>query len=230
MKYKAICFDIDGTLYPARIMNRYLLRFFILHPFMNRTYSRLRAEYRKRQDSFALSELKDKSFSFREASVLTNSDAKYKTLNDVEAFRKKYYSLLLRRFKSIGYQKDTVSTFAFLKENNTKFAFLSDWPLGTKLKQIGLGEYADMAFSSDDTGYLKPSAHGFEFLLDKIGVEKKDVLYVGDSYSKDVLGAIGAGFDAVLVNVKGKKDDFPKALAVFETWADFDRWLRKMYE
>ena len=66
-------------------------------------------------------------------------------------------------------------------------------------------------------------------MLYNLKIDSADVLYVGDSYAKDIAGAHGAGIDAVLVNVRGSEKDFPSryplAKAVFNRWSDFDVWL-----
>ena len=110
-----------------------------------------------------------------------------------------------------------------------------NWPLYAKLKGMGLEDLVDFACSSDDTGFLKPDTHCFEYLLYNLNVRPEDVLYVGDSYVKDVAGAAGAGIDAVLVNVarsdlKDCTSRYPLAKAVFSDWKDFDCWLSARLE
>ena len=106
----------------------------------------------------------------------------------------------------------------------------TDFPLFGKLEGMGLDGYVDFSASSDDVGFLKPDSHCFEYLLYNLKLERNDVLYVGDSYSKDIAGACNAGIDAVLVNVKQSElrdaaERFPLAKEVFCNWKDFDAWL-----
>ena len=98
----------------------------------------------------------------------------------------------------------------------------------SKLKNLNFDAAAD-------AGFLKPDAHCFEYLLYNLKMDAKDVLYVGDSYSKDIMGASAAGLDAVLVNVrpsemKDASGRFPLAKAVFCSWNDFDKWLTAILE
>ena len=53
-----------------------------------------------------------------------------------------------------------------------------------------------MLFSSEDR-YIKPHAMVFQRVLDRIGANADRVLYIGDSYRCDVLGARNAGLDVV---------------------------------
>ena len=107
---------------------------------------------------------------------------------------------------------------------------MSRGELFEKLKSMSLSDLVDFYASSDDIGFLKPDTHCFEYLLYNLKMEAKDVLYVGDSYDKDIVGANSAGMDAVLVNVerselKDAKTRYPLAKAVFCRWKDFDAWL-----
>ena len=88
---------------------------------------------------------------------------------------------------------------------------------------MGLDKYVDFGASSDDAGFLKPDAHCFEYLLYNLKMESSDVLYVGDSYVKDIVGSHNAGIYAVLVNVK--PSDYPLAKEVFGSWKELDAWL-----
>ena len=75
----------------------------------------------------------------------------------------------------------------------------------------------------------------FEYLLYNLKMDPQDVLYVGDSYEKDIVGASAASIDAVMVNVRGLKPGdaeakYPLAKAVFGTWDEFDKWLTALLE
>ena len=185
MDYKAVCFDIDGTLYPAKVMNRRLLALGLRHPVFAMKYNRMRRSYRELQGGFEDDpSLKDASLRVREATIL-----------------QKNYGICEK--KDIGVVEDRLE----------------------KLGSMGLSKYVDFAASSENVGFLKPSVHCFEHLLYNMDLKPCEVLYVGDSYSKDVAGAYNAGIDAVLVNAKGGADRYPLACGVFSTWADFDGWL-----
>ena len=100
---------------------------------------------------------------------------------------------------------------------------------------MGLSKYVDFATSSTNVGYLKPNIHCFEYLLYNVGTKPSETLYVGDSYTKDVVGAFNAGLDAVLVNAKEKQvkeatKKYTLACGVFSSWLDFDAWLSEKLE
>lgn len=238
MPYKAICFDIDGTLYPPRTMHRRLLRLYLRHPLFCRQYNRIRAEFRRHQASFE----KKIPLRWREAIILKTKSGREPEAFSQEDFRteydrleKKFYGPMGRMYEKTAPFGGVRGTFEKIRSKGLKIGVFTDWPLYAKLKGMGLEDLVDFACSSDDTGFLKPDTHCFEYLLYNLNVRPEDVLYVGDSYVKDVAGAAGAGIDAVLVNVsrsdlKDCTSRYPLAKAVFSDWKDFDCWLSARLE
>ena len=233
MAYKAVCFDIDGTLYPVRTMNRRLLRLGIRHPLFNMRYRRGRKEIRRHQGTWS----QDIPFRWREAMVVGSGTGMETRPFREDDFRKTYdrlrnwvYGPMERLYARTVPFDGVRRTFEKIRDNGLKIGVFTDFPLFSKLQGMGLADLVDYAASSDDTGFLKPDAHCFACLLYNLKMGPKDVLYVGDSYSKDIAGASGAGIDAVLVNVapsrmKDAATLYPLAKAVFSTWDGFDRWL-----
>ena len=234
MRYKAICFDIDGTLYPFSLMQRRLLRIWMRHPVFTSRYNRSRKEFRRYQNSFE----KKLPFRWREAVIIQNGTGKEPETEFSESdYRKTYESLkhkmydpMERLYRSTKPFEGVRETFRNIKAHGIKIGVFTDFPLFGKLRSMGLDEYVDLSASSDDVGFLKPDAHCFEYLLYNLKMEQSDVLYVGDSYKKDIVGAHDAGIDAVLVNVKPSalrdaEKNFPLAKKVFGSWKEFDAWL-----
>ncbi len=234
MKYKAICFDIDGTLYPKAVMNRRLLALGFLHPHFSLCYNKMRKQLRQCQESLQGNLIsKEATVIVKNSSKCKNQDIKGETfLAEValvkERLEKWIYAPMQRLYKKTKPYDGVVETFKTLKAKGLKIGVFSDFPLFKKLQSMGLEPYVDLAASSEDVGFLKPSVHCFDYLLYNMGIEgldRKEVLYVGDSYDKDVVGATKAGLTAVLVNAKGTKKEYPLACEVFESWKDFDKWL-----
>jgi len=141
-----------------------------------------------------------------------------------------YYKHLADIYETLGKQPETEKTLRKIKEHGITTAVFSDWPLWDKLERMGLDSLIDKRYSPDDCGYLKPDVHCFEFVVDKLGFEAKDVLFVGDSYNKDIAGAAGAGLDAVLVGTKDEEGKYPLAKKVFADWEEFDAWIDRQLE
>jgi putative hydrolase of the HAD superfamily len=64
------------------------------------------------------------------------------------------------------------------------------------LRKLGLREFFSTVVSAVDE-WRKPDRRAFERVCDAVGVTAGDALYVGDSLSHDVEGAIGAGISPV---------------------------------
>ena len=238
MKYKAICFDIDGTLYPIRVMNRRIFRLSVVHPGFGMKYRKARREFRMHQNSFR----KEIPFRWREAAIIqTGSGEEPEGEFSEEAYRERYgktfdrldrwaYRKMDRFYERTMPFDGVAKTFVKIRNKGLKVGVFTDFPLLRKLEGMNLASLVDFAASSDDAGFLKPDAHCFEYLLYNLKMGPQDVLYVGDSYEKDIVGANAASIDAVLVNVRGLKPGdaqkkYPLAKAVFGSWDEFDKWL-----
>ena len=64
------------------------------------------------------------------------------------------------------------------------------WP---KIEHLAIRSLFETILVSGDVGHHKPDKQIFDALLDRLGVTAAEVLYVGNSYEKDVVGAKGAG-------------------------------------
>jgi len=232
MDYKAICFDIDGTLYPAKLLRQYMIDIAFAHPFWTAKYGRMRQAFRDVQSSFEENGLTPYSFREREAMVFIRSS--YRKNMKLPEARKRldrgYYKYLADIYETLGKQPETEATLRKLKSRGIVTAVFSDWPIWDKLERMGIDSLIDFKYGPDDCGYLKPDKHCFDFILGKLGLEAKDVLFVGDSYEKDIAGAAGAGMDAVLVGSRNEDGRYPLAKEVFEDWEEFDAWIDRQLE
>ena len=101
-----------------------------------------------------------------------------------------------------------------------RLAVISDFPIGVKLKALGVEGLFEYVASSEDSGALKPSRVPFDAMLSAMGLEAGEVLYVGDSESKDIRGASAAGMRSALISTSPNKvysiSDFK-----FSSWKEF---------
>ncbi|MBL7502174.1 HAD family hydrolase [Frankia sp. CNm7] len=69
-----------------------------------------------------------------------------------------------------------------------------------KLSRLGLNDEIDLLIASSMLPMGKPDPLAFGSALDLLGTAAEEVLMVGDSLEKDVLGAVNVGIEAVLVD------------------------------
>jgi putative hydrolase of the HAD superfamily len=69
-----------------------------------------------------------------------------------------------------------------------------------KFEATGLGDCFDAVVVSGEVGIGKPDPAVFAYAIDRLGASPRDTVMVGDSWERDVLGALGAGLSAVWVS------------------------------
>ena len=86
--------------------------------------------------------------------------------------------------------------FEFVQEFSSKICFVTDLTAHIqhrKLKKMGLSNLGCKLVSSEEVGVEKPHPYIFKVALDKLNVDPSKACMVGDSYKKDVQGAILSG-------------------------------------
>ena len=128
------------------------------------------------------------------------------------------YTEWTRCFSHISPYSGVVDTIKKLRALPLKTAVLSDFPLSDRLERLGIDGLWDVKMSSEDTQYLKPSPKPFLMMAERLGMDPGRILYVGNNYEYDVMGAAAAGMKTALtgscLNKKGKAD------IVFKTYKE----------
>ncbi len=184
MKIKAVAFDIDGTLYPYYKMYIYSIPIFIKYPRFIYNFSKVRKSIRKIDEIKNFREMQAQLLAKR---LKASQNRVYKKMESI------IYDEWEKIFKWIKPYTGVLRTLKYLKEQNLKLAALSDFPVDHKLKYLGLDGLWDCAFSSEEIAYLKPHPKSFEKLCEKLNLEPGEILYVGDTYLYDIIGAYNAG-------------------------------------
>jgi HAD superfamily hydrolase (TIGR01549 family) len=63
-----------------------------------------------------------------------------------------------------------------------------------KFDKLGLQDYCNPLLITEEIGKMKPHPVVFDVATDKAGVDRSDILYVGDSYTSDIVGGKNAGW------------------------------------
>ncbi len=108
-------------------------------------------------------------------------------------------------------------------------ATFSGRTLSSELERQGLADYFEFLMSSADYGVSKPHPLIMQTAAAKLGLEPKDVWYVGNSLKYDVRGAKSAGMTGVWYNRVGDPNDGVEPDAVVLGWKEFLAIVQAFY-
>lgn len=126
------------------------------------------------------------------------------------AFRTLYHETFVSRagWRLRPHAADTLSALSAWREarpaseTDLKVGVVSNWDdrLPLLLERLGVRRHVDFVLTSREAGVEKPSAELFARARGLAGVAADArCLHVGDSFSRDVVGAAGAGWEALFV-------------------------------
>lgn len=64
-----------------------------------------------------------------------------------------------------------------------------------KIDKMGLEQYTNLFVITEEIGVMKPHQKVFDVATERAGVDRESILYVGDSYSSDIIGGRNAGWN-----------------------------------
>jgi len=208
--FDAIAFDLDGTLYPNYRLNVRLLPFLLRHwPLLaafGKTRDRIRAEQEK--DPSACN---DDFYGYQARLTAERLNAQPELVRDkIDRLIYRGWEPLFLRIKLLPHVTEMLTE---LKAAGFKLGMLSDFPPQAKLENLGIAGFWDAALCSEATGALKPATRPFACLAEALGCAPQRILYVGNSYRYDVLGAKRAGMKTALLT--GQRANRAKPAADF---------------
>ena len=215
-KIRAVAFDIDGTLYPNRRMYLVSARLFVKNFTILKAFQSVRTELRRIRPID----------NFQELQISLMAKKIGKDLEETrEIITREFYTNWEKVFHHINLYPSVVETLSWLKGRGLPLGVLSDFPVETKLQILNIRDYFAAALCSEATGYLKPAAEPFQELLKALDVEPQDLLYVGNSYEYDVLGASRLGIRTAHIShytPAGSPADI-----TFSSYSSLMRWIKE---
>lgn len=189
MKYKAVVFDLDGTLYDNSVLRRML-------PIYNIGNIGLIMAERSVRKSLAGSWLGSREEVFRAMFRMISSRTGVPAKKVEQWYKGSYMpsmTAIVRKFCHKRYWVDEL--LSDLKCSGCKTACFSDYDfVDEKLRALQIDPASfDLIIDAAQTGGLKPCCKSFATVADKLGVSAEDVLVVGDREDTDGRGASGAG-------------------------------------
>ena len=70
------------------------------------------------------------------------------------------------------------------------------------LEKIGIKKFFDFEVKAADVGFMKPSSKIFEAALKKASCKPSEMVHIGDSYDKDIIGAKSVNMNYIWLNHK----------------------------
>lgn len=137
----------------------------------------------------------------------------------------------IRIFRKEKLKDGATSLLRMLHDCKTRiYVFTNSLFSGVNLKAhlatVGIGELIEAVYSSADAGYRKPSPEAFRYALDNIDArDASQVVYIGDAYEKDYLGALASGLHPILVSSSPKYADIAFTnLPAVESYLKTEGW------
>ena len=214
MRFSAVAFDLDGTLYPDYSLNLRLAPFILKEHHLLMALGKARKLLRNSDIKTAGS---SGDFYERQARIMGEilglPMEKARELTEHLIYRG--WEPLFKKINLFPHVRETLESF---QKKGIKLGLLSDFPPEIKLENLKIRDFWHAALSSEETGYLKPDPAPFLELAKRMDTPPEQILYVGNSVPYDVTGAHKVGMKAALILPKWKKRFLP---GVFASQADF---------
>lgn len=207
---KAIVFDADHTFYDIDVKKAYGVMFSYLSEETGLDIVLLKTVWRRHICTILKSD-RSQDLTRRKREYVLNM-----ALNQLDVDKRKIDDLIkcaLEVFwktvvENLSEKPNTVATINRLKKTG-RFVMIvaSDeylQPLEMKLNRIfgDWKKYFDFVISSDIAGELKPSVKYYTLVAEKYGLEPEDIVFVGDSWMRDLEIPYGVGACTVLISDK----------------------------
>ena len=210
VKFSAVAFDLDGTLYPDFHL------FFRLIPFSLKNYRLLRAMGKARAQLRKSGAYEGDFYELQArlmGEILGEETGKVREKTDRLIYQG--WVPLFKDIKLFPHLRETLDAF---RKAGIRMGVLSDFPPETKLETMKLTRYWDVMLCSEESGRLKPDPLSFLELARKMGKNPEEILYVGNKLNYDVEGAHAAGMKAALILPWWKKRPAASGAFVFSDY------------
>ncbi len=210
-EYKAVVFDLDGTLYYQRrlrikmawmLLKHYLCHFWrikdilIIKKFRNirENWDEIKSgidEGNPGPDSDKAG-LEDIQYMYT-AGIMKESSDRIREVVETWMYD--------RPLKAIYETRDTdlLRIIDDIKKRGQKVYIFSDYPIEDKLKALRISADGMYAATDERLGELKPSPKGLKLIMQDHGYGRDDILMIGDRMSRDGQAAVNAGCDYLIL-------------------------------
>lgn len=206
---KIVIFDLDGTLY-----NYEKCHYKALRTVYDYTYKKFGIEeekfYRLYEEAKNDTKLNLKGTASCHNRIIYFKNFLQKINKDIFKYSEKLYNIYWHEFfNNMELYPNVIDTFIYLKKNDIKIAISSN--LTTliqirKIRKLKINKYINYLLTSEELGVEKPNKNMFINILNYFNVANNEVIFVGNDYKNDIIGANNIGIKSILINENAKKD------------------------
>lgn len=211
-KYKAVIFDVDGTLYDQRRLRLYmacaLVRYCLLHP---RRLGKMKilTAFRSWREKNGSNETDPGGNDLEAGQYEAVASVLGISAENVRSVVEKWmYGIPLRYIPLCGYKRLS-DLIEHLHEKGIAAVAYSDYPVEEKLRVLGIRMDYCFCATDPEISCLKPDPRGIRSVLDQTGFSAGECLYIGDRDEKDGASARSAGIDYLILPKSMRRRNAP---------------------